>query len=63
MKAVVSLAGCISEGVVIQGVYAPLDFIAVWTASGFRFRPATVDGTPVSMEVHLIIEFALSRDR
>jgi hypothetical protein len=28
IKAVVSLAGCISEGVLIQGLYAPLDFIA-----------------------------------
>jgi hypothetical protein len=63
MEAVVSLAGCISEGVLIQGVYAPLDFIAAWSASGFRFRPATVNGTPVAMRARVSIEFALSRER
>ena len=61
MEAVVSLAGCISEGVLIQGVYDPFDFIAAWTASGFRFRPATVNGTPVAMRARVIIECALER--
>jgi TonB family protein len=36
-----------------------LDSKAVETAARYRFRPASLKGEPVAMQVHIIIEFRM----
>jgi TonB family protein len=54
-------AGCVASAQVIGSVDPILDVEAVRAVSAWRYRPATLDGTPVPVQMDVAVQFVLKR--
>ncbi len=59
LQAIVDAMGNISEVQVLKGLPLGLTESAIETVKGWRYRPATLDGQPVSVYLNLLINFSL----
>ena len=62
IQAIVGEKGCTESVTVIRKLNPKLDEIAIQTVSSWKFSPATKDGKPVRVIVHIPVEFVEFKD-
>ncbi len=59
LQAIVDTMGNIAQVEVLKGLPLGLTESAIETVKGWRYKPATLDGKPVAVYMHLLINFSL----
>lgn len=59
LKSVLTATGCVRSLRVVRSLHPHLDWAAIQAATGWRFKPATLNGQPVAIVVNMEVTFTM----
>jgi len=59
VEATITAAGCVVDGRLLTTPHPLLGLSSLWAVSGWRFKPALIDGEPVPVAATMVVDFEL----